>query len=307
MQSKTSPSELLIRQRLNALSRALPGAKEGNPLLVHEARVATRRLRAALPLVAGGQRGRKLERDARRLTRALGAVRELDVALEMLEALTADTDAPRGAMTRLRQVVREERQRMHLEMCNRVGQVNVDKLRRRAAAAATKGKRATRRRDPQRVADAQLRAARRAVRLREAVESASGIYLPDRLHEVRIAVKKLRYAMEVSRELSGSNATARIRTLKEAQDLLGRMHDHEVLIARVRGVQGSKAPNLRLSADLDRLVRKLETECRQVHGQYIALRRKLLALADATAAARNPHHARRPSAAQRSGPRASAA
>jgi hypothetical protein len=62
------------------------------------------------------------------------------------------------------------------------------------------------------------------------------------------------------------------------------MHDHEVLIARVRGVQGSKAPTLRLSGDLDVVVRRLETECRQIHGQYIALRKKLLAIADSTAA-----------------------
>jgi hypothetical protein len=59
------------------------------------------------------------------------------------------------------------------------------------------------------------------------------------------------------------------------------MHDLEVLIARVRAVQGSsRAPNLRVSADLDRLVRRLETECRQIHGQYVTLRRKLIALCD---------------------------
>jgi hypothetical protein len=49
-------------------------------------------------------------------------------------------------------------------------------------------------------------------------------------------------------------------------------------------VQGSKAPTLRLSGDLDVVVRRLETECRQIHGQYIALRKKLLAIADSTAA-----------------------
>jgi CHAD domain-containing protein len=168
-------------------------------------------------------------------------------------------------------------------MCTRVGRVNIEKLQHRAATAAAKGAKATGR-DPERIARAQLRAARRAVRLREAIDNAAGLYLPDRLHAVRVAVKKLRYAMEVSRELSGSRATARIRTLKEAQDLLGRMHDHEVLISRVRGVQGSKAPNLRLSADLDALVRGLETECRQIHGHYMTLRRKLLTIADATAA-----------------------
>ena len=49
---RTSPSELLIRQRLAALSRTLPGARKGDVHAVHQARVATRRLREALPLVA---------------------------------------------------------------------------------------------------------------------------------------------------------------------------------------------------------------------------------------------------------------
>jgi CHAD domain-containing protein len=283
MSATASPSELLIRQRLNALTRALPGAQQGDPRLLHHARVATRRLREALPLVAHGAKGRQLERNVRRLTRALGPVRELDVALDLLEALPAG-DVPRAAITKLRQVIRAERQRMHTEMCARVRRVDLNKLRHRASAAARKSGSHARHRGPGRAADAQLRAARRAVRVRETIENAAGLYLPDRLHEVRVAIKKLRYALEVLRELRGSRAMARIRTLKEAQDLLGRMHDHEVLIARVRGVQGSKAPNLRLSADLDRLVRRLETECRQIHGQYIALRRKLLAIADSTAA-----------------------
>lgn len=282
MPEKSTASELLIRQRMNALTHALPGAKLGDPQLLHQARVATRRLREALPLVTGGSRGRKLERRVRRLTRALGPVRELDVALEMLEAMTS-ADAPRSAVAKLRQVVREERQRMHAEMCSRVGNVDLDKLQRRAAAAVRKRAKAASR-DPRRNEDARLRAARRAVRLRESIDNAAGLYLPDRLHDVRVAVKKLRYAMEVFRELSGSRAMASIRTLKEAQDLLGSMHDHEVLIARVRAVQGSRAPDLRLSADLDRLVRRLETECRQIHGQYMARRKRLLAIADSAAA-----------------------
>ena len=289
MSAKTTASELLIRQRLNALTRALPGAKQGDPLHVHQARIATRRLREALPLIASGSRGRKLERKVRRLTRALGPVRELDVALEMLESLATAADAPRSAIVKLRGVVKEERQRMHSEMCSHVGRVDIEKLRRRASVAASRGGRGGGR-DPKRIADAQLRAARRAVRLQQAIDNAAGLYLPDRLHEVRIAVKKLRYALEVSRELSGSRATARIRTLKQAQDLLGHMHDHEVLIARVRGVQGSRAPNLRLSADLDKLVRRLENECRQIHGQYMMLRKKLLAICDA-AVAPTPRHA----------------
>jgi CHAD domain-containing protein len=278
--SRTSPTDMVIRQRLQALSRSLPGARKGDPERLHQARVATRRLREALPVVASGAKGRKLVRDVRRLTRAFGPVRELDVVLQTLDELAAEGTVPAGAIGKLRQVVRHERKRVHSEMCRRVDRVNLDKLKKRASAARTCPA------APKRLSDARHRAARRAERLRGAIENAAAIYLPDRLHEVRIALKKLRYSMELTRELSGSRATARLTTLKEAQDLLGRVNDLEVLIARVRAVQASgKVTNLRLSSDLDLVVRRLETECRQLHGHYIASRRKLLAICDYASAA----------------------
>jgi len=81
--------------------------------------------------------------------------------------------------------------------------------------------------------------------------------------------------------LSGSRATVRIMTLKRAQDLLGRIHDLEVLIARTRAIQGSSnAPTLRVSADMDLLVRRLETDCRRLHGRYITMRASLLTICD---------------------------
>jgi CHAD domain-containing protein len=233
--------------------------------------------------VAPGARGRKLEKSVRRLTRALGPVRELDVALLMLDELERIDDVPKPAVAKLRQVVNEERRLLHETMCRRLDKVDLDKLRARALAAGRKRAEPARTgvADAKRLAAAEQRAARRAAVLRAAMENASSIYLADRLHEVRIAIKKLRYAMEIARELRRSHATARIRLLKQAQDLLGRMHDLEVLIARTRAVQGaSSAPNLRVSAHLDRLVRRLETECRQLHGQYMASRHKLLALCD---------------------------
>jgi CHAD domain-containing protein len=286
---RTSPTEMVIRQRLQALSRSLPGARKGDPDRLHQARVATRRLREVLPVVASGSKGRKLVRDARRLTRAFGPVRELDVVLQTLDELAAEGSVPAGAIVKLRQVIRHERRRVHGEMCRRVERVNVDKLRKRATTAKPRAE------APKRLADARRRAARRAERLRGAIENAAAIYPPDRLHEVRIALKKLRYSMELTRELSGSRATTRLDTLKQAQDLLGRMNDLEVLITRVRALQASgKVGGLRLSSDLDLVVRRLETECRQLHGQYIASRRKLLAICDhASAAAEGKRGARR--------------
>ncbi len=48
----------------------------------------------------------------------------------------------------------------------------------------------------------------RARKLRAAIERAGGIYLADRLHRVRIEAKKLRYALEIQRELTQSRSTA---------------------------------------------------------------------------------------------------
>jgi CHAD domain-containing protein len=123
------------------------------------------------------------------------------------------------------------------------------------------------------------RAGHRAERVVAAIDAAAGLYLPDRLHKVRIAVKKLRYTLELEPGATAARGAARLRMLKTAQDLLGRMHDLEILIARARGIQSSPgASNLKVSADLDRFVRRLENECRQLHGHYMASRKDLLSL-----------------------------
>ena len=284
---RSAPSELLIRQRLRTLEKNLPAAARGNADALHQARVASRRIREALPLVSPGGRAKRLERQVRKITQALGPVRDLDVALQILDEIEKSGEASRSAVTRLRQTVERERQLLRADMKRRLEDCDLDKLRKRALGAARRsaGAKALRR-DPQRLVRAQQRAARRGERLRAAIETATGLYLPDRLHEVRIAVKKLRYALELVRELSGSRATAKLRTLKNTQDLLGRMRDLEVLIARTRGVQGAPgAPNLKLSGELDRLVRRFENECRQLHGHYMSSRQSLLSICDHAIAA----------------------
>jgi len=278
---RTNPSELIIRQRLAALSRALPGAQKGDVQGVHQARVATRRIREALPLVTRGRTGKALKKSVRKLTRALGPVRELDVALMNLDQLRNAGDVSEAAVARLGQLVTEERQRLGAEMVRLISHFNLAKFQKKAIDATARGPVASGTRDPRRIATALSRAARRAEGLRAAMDNAAGIYLPDRLHKVRIAVKKLRYALEIAQDLSGSRATARIRTLKRVQDLLGRMHDLEMLIVRTRAIQSrAGVPSLNLSADLDRLVRKLENECRRLHARYMSERKALLRICD---------------------------
>ena len=246
-----------------------------------------------MPLVAAGKHGRRVEAVAKVLTGVLGPVRELDVALIMLDQLERSGAVPSTAVTCLRRVVGDERRALHKETAKRIDEYDMERLQRKALHALER--KGGRRRRPidrqQQIAAARRRAARRAGRLEGAIDAAGAIYLPERLHEVRIAVKKLRYALEIVRDVSGSRAEARIRTLKKSQDLLGRMHDLEVLIARTRGLQAAAVRDLKLSSDLDQLVRRLETEARQLHGRYIMSRRELLNICSRVAAAAEPRRA----------------
>ena len=92
--------------------------------------------------------------------------------------------------------------------------------------------------------------------------------------------------LEIARRIE---PIARVGPDPDAQERSGplwRMHDLEVLITRIRHFRApDRAPTLKVSADLDRLVRRLETECRQLHVRYMGFKKKLLELCDYVTAA----------------------
>jgi CHAD domain-containing protein len=280
-------SVALLRQRLVSLLRVMPAAQAGDEISVHEARVASRRLREALPVL--GARADldaldRVDRRVRRITRALGPVRELDVTLLLLAELEGNGAAPLRAISRVRRAVTEERQQRRREMLEEITPSRLDKLRKRLVRVAAPASRTT----PPRSAliEAAEQSAKRARLMRAAIEHAGGIYLADRLHRVRVAAKKLRYALEIQLELTHSRSTARLNRLKHQQDLLGRMHDLEILIDRARGVQESLPPeNRRGMSELNKLIRVLESECREGHAAYMRARPALLKLCDSVAEA----------------------
>lgn len=275
-------SVALLRQRLVSLLRAMPAAQAGDEISVHQARVASRRLREALPVLGATADEGALDRAGkrvRRITRALGPVRELDVTLLLLAELEGKGAAPQRAIARVRAAVVEERQKRRRAMLAEIKPSRLEKLRKRLVQVAAPAQR----KEPTRtaLAEAAAKASDRAKRLRAAIERAGGIYLADRLHRVRIEAKKLRYALEIQRELTHSRPTARMNRLKHHQDLLGRVHDLEVLIERTREVQ-SKLPgaNRRAMTELNRLIRALEAECREGHAVYMHGRDQLIKLCD---------------------------
>jgi CHAD domain-containing protein len=259
---------------------------------LHDLRVASRRLREVLPVVGESRPGmRRVVRDLRRLTRALGPARELDVAVALLEELARDRRAPEQAIARLRRSMARELRRGRRTLARDLERIDLDRLadrldrvsahgtRRAGDVLKTDRARVTRLHWTQ-VLD--VRIARRAAALEQAIEEAGTLYLADRVHRVRIALKKLRYGCELADETAGRRrVTALVAHLKREQDRLGRLHDVQVLIDRTRALQASLSPPSLLAwRQLDSLTQALEDECRTLHAGYVGDRTRLLALCE---------------------------
>ncbi len=112
---------------------------------------------------------------------------------------------------------------------------------------------------------------------------------PNACTSVRIALKKLRYAREVSAEASGVNMTAELRALKRSQDILGRLHDMQVLLDRVGRLQASLTPpDLTVWRKLDALTLALQNDCRRLHARFMHQRAALLTVCDGAAEVKPP-------------------
>jgi CHAD domain-containing protein len=277
----------LLRSRLDRFTRLLPGVEKGDIRAIHRARVATRRLRELLPVLElDASASRKLGRRLRRLTKRLGVIRELDVLLLLVNDLQESSQLRGRALGRVAGDLRRKREsagrEFHPDAVVPELQRVARKLRDVADDLKDTEKKAERRSDErawQWAIDA--RVARRAGNFKEALEHAGSLYLPDRLHRVRIALKKLRYAAEVDAEVARIERSADILAMKHAQESLGRLHDLQVLIDRVRKTQASlDPPDIGVWRDLDGLTVALEQRCRRLHARYVRQRPELDQICD---------------------------
>jgi CHAD domain-containing protein len=304
MRQPVTRSELL-KKRLDALTRVLKSVEQGDVRALHRARVASRRLREVVPMLQlDSAASRKLARRLRKVTVRLGTVRELDVLLLSIDELHVSRRARGAALGRVGVTVSTDRDRARKRLAVQMPTAAIWRLARKldrivgdlqvteaaAARGAAKGWRWA----------VEARVSRRATRVADAIHDAGAVYLPERLHVVRVALKKLRYALELANEVSGARGDGDARTLKRAQDLLGRMHDLQILTDRVRQEQTSLAPpSLSEWRDLDALIVSLEDDCRRLHARYMRMRDDLVAIAGHLNA--RPHVVPQRAAARRAG------
>jgi len=284
------PRHRLLRKRLDRFTRLLPALAAGDVDALHRTRVASRRLRELLPILQldHGDTAR-ISRRLRKITGRLGAVRELDVLLMLIDELHESRRHDRAALSRVAAEVVRQQARAREKLLGRKAPLDelkhigrrlgraADELGRMDDRGAAAGP--SRLRGWRWALDARI--ARRAAALRDAIADAGSVYLPDRIHAVRISVKKLRYALEIAADIAGARTTPDLRELKRAQNLLGRLHDLQVLTERVREVQASLAPpNIAAWRELDALTTALENSGRRLHARYVHDRAGLDALCD---------------------------
>lgn len=282
-----TPSTLFHTQ-LEALGRCFPSVFDGDTTGIHDARIATRRIRELLPLVAherrSGHSNRDLENCFKRMGRSLGRVRDTDVRIALLASL--ERRIPHAAPTLV--LVRQQRERERLKRLRKL----IKRLERLEAPRVAES--LAYRRTPLSTAlfaargpwrrDLHTLIAARAHATAEAIERATGIYFPNRTHAVRIAIKRLRYAMEIANAIGQADLTGPIRELKKSQDILGDLHDREDLNDHLEAEASAVTVTEHVSVPHVGLVRQvLEAEIRHLHGWYLDRRESLRAIARAAA------------------------
>jgi len=208
----------VLQEALDHILANRAGALAGaDPEYLHQLRVGTRRLRAALTVFGDMMRAedaRALRRTLRALARVAGPARDWDVFMPRVPAplRTAAERRRRSAYAALRRVLRAP-QLWLLPRSQAVPRVTLPAFARQALE----------------------RAERKALRRGARIDwSRAG-----KRHALRIRLRRLRYASEFLRgAFPDADAEPFIRSLKDLQDLLGALNDLEVarqLMAELTG------------------------------------------------------------------------
>jgi len=238
----------VLRKHFAAVLRHEPGTRLGeDPEHLHDMRVGTRRMRAALRIFSEALPARDAERLGRglhALGQALGKVRDLDVqaaqlrgwraslitvgpeALDpLLDWLEARRQAARADLIRFLDSARYRRLKIFLRGWLRRGPV----ARRPESTSLlpTAGARILR------------RSHRKFMRQAQAIDEAAA---PEALHRLRILGKRARYSLEFLEPVYGAPAEAIIRAFVDVQDILGLHQDAHVCMAALPPLAAEGSP-----------------------------------------------------------------
>ncbi|MGD0017952.1 MAG: CHAD domain-containing protein [Candidatus Limnocylindrales bacterium] len=229
------------------------GTRDGSNLEdLHDMRVATRRMRAAWRVFDDAfkpGRTRKLRRRLRILSDRLGAVRDLDVLIDGLEAyrLGLDPDQQPGLepLLALWRRQRSSARDLLIDELDSGRYANfLDDMKDFLDAGSNEAATVASPTLPHRIRDrvpSQIWAAYEAVRAFELVLPWADV---ETLHQLRIAAKWLRYDLEFFGETLGPDSARLLERVVALQDFLGCLHDADVAGKLARDVLVARAGEL---------------------------------------------------------------
>jgi CHAD domain-containing protein len=247
----SSKKESSVLRRRRDLVRAAKGIRrDANPKDFHAARVATRRLRSALRVLAEADDAKARARAAeiRRLGRRLGRVRDLDVLLARVEAFAAGgRPESSGDLAEFSKKLRSRRADARRRVVRAIESKDFDRLKKKLRRLAHEVDRSTGSTVTTLGRSLVLARARRLLALGTDPATAS----EDELHRYRIRVKAFRYTLELS-TVGSSLARRLLGEATRVQEQLGLLNDAVVAEAMLKEFV-EEHPRYRSSATLHAL------------------------------------------------------
>lgn len=269
---------ILLRESIEQLLRELPAIREGTEEGFHQGRVAIRRIREALAVMGGHYDGKALSRLGTALAstaKVLGRVRDADVARHVVEHVESRFLLP-PVIGRLRSALAREQLAARRRAIKEIETLDAPRLHKELQAARRSG-RFWQPRSPAWRSTIRRHVAARAHEVRSAIAHAGGVYFPNRVHNTRIAIKRLRYALELARATGTFRVPRSLRVLRKVQGALGDAHDREEVLARLNDMKGAATND----AETERIEHFVRAEIHSLHATYLELRSDILTVCDA--------------------------
>jgi CHAD domain-containing protein len=239
----------VLRRQLATLLAKEPGTRLGDDVEdLHDMRVATRRLRAAVALFEDVLPAEvlRLRPELTWLGQTIGAVRDLDVQIGELDGWIATApEQDQLGLTRIHALLESQRTHARAELLRALDSPRYHRLVHRFGATlrARSGIRT-----PPAPAAAPALVQQRQRQVRKWLKRVRKGHTPAAYHRLRIADKRFRYALEFLSDVYPGETDVLVRHATDLQDLLGVYQDGHVAAMRLRELAISRADDLGVEA-----------------------------------------------------------
>jgi CHAD domain-containing protein len=289
---------------LAAFTGEMNGVKEAQDIeYIHRMRVASRRLRAALPLFRAcfpDKQYKKWMQEISKITRALGDARDADVQIAFLLKSKKKIQNDRGlqkkrtqdhqpsmeaAIQFLLSSLQKKRKILQDRVLSAISGLEKSRVTDEMQSVfTTMGEEfRTARKKPSLYGIAPVARLRIRKRLLHLLSYESWVIHPEAVaehHAIRIAAKKLRYTMEIYGSIYRNNLKKPLVRVKKVQEILGDIHDCDVWIDHIttlmlrersllRSLKRTKHPDTTTLSSLRVLLRDRENERRRRYRQFV--------------------------------------